>query len=334
MVPTRQICFLVSHGVRILDIAGPMEVFTQANRRGGNYRASFLTVDGESVRSSSGLQLPTHGWATSSARWDTVIIGGADGLARSQVPADLVAAAQHLQARSRRTVSISTGAFILGAAGLLDGRRSTTNRRHLTDLARQFPRTHVVHDQPYVTDRDLFTSAGAGNAIDLSLALIDDDHGGRLARVIADVVTRGDRPLGGNDASASAEGTKVSALRRVIEHVSDDPTRGYSVEELARIGQVSPRHLTRLFHNELGTTPMRYVEDVRLDRARLYLETGHPITRAAELAGFGGSESMRRAFANRLRVSPRQYQRLSSGQPPEQRPLHPPLAGSVGNATL
>lgn len=317
MVPTRQICFLVFPGVRILDLVGPMEVFAEANRRGGAYRVSVLSVDGEGVRCSSGLRLPTHGRATSSARWDTVVIGGADGLARSPVPSDLVAATRHLQARSRRTVSVATGAFVLGAAGLLDGRRSTSDPRHLAELARRFPGTHVVQDQQYVADAGLFTSAGAGSATDLSVALVADDH----------------------DTSVPAEGTAVSALHRVVEHVSNDPTAAYSVEDLAAIGQVSARHLTRLFHDELGTTPMRYVEDVRLDRARLSLEAGHTVTRAAEFAGFGASETMRRAFANRLRVSPLQYQRVSCGRPTEQRRRSAVVAGSVvagsvGNATL
>lgn len=295
-----------------------MEVFAQANRLGGNYNVSILTVDGRDAHSSTGFHISSDGRATDEAQWDTAIIGGRASFPQAPVPDAFVHAAQHLQSRSRRIASICTGAFVLGAAGMLDGKRSTAHKQHLPELARRFPRTHVVSDQLYVGDNGTYTSGGVGSAIDLSLALIGDDEGNELARVIAQSIELYYQLASDHSTDdAPRNSTRASALRLVTDRVAEDPTGTYSAEMLAKVARVSPRHLTRLFRNELGSTPMKHVEDVRFERARAHLANGHSVTRAAELAGFGCSETMRRAFANRLGISPQQYQRQWTSLPPE-----------------
>ena len=312
MAGTHRIGFLVFEDVKMLDVAGPSEVFTEANLYGGDYEISMLTVDRKSVRSSAGIRITADGCALDDQHWDTVLVAGGAPLPGPGVPESLAGAAAHLADRADRIASVCTGAFILGAAGLLAGRRATTHWRHAAELARRHPDTRVEPDLIYVKDETTYTSAGVTAGIDLALALLEDDHGPDLARRVARcLVVYMQRAGGQSQFSSSLIGPapKTSALRAVVDHITADPTGEYSLETIAALARLSPRHLTRLFHDELGTTPAKYVELIRFELAKARLDAGYSVTMAAQLAGFGSSESLRRSFIQHLKISPLRYQR-------------------------
>lgn len=320
MKQARDVGFLVFDDVTMLDVAGPSEVFAEANLSGTKYRVSVLTTDGQDVRASNGMRLGSDGTAFEERHWDTVLVAGGEPFPAKPVPEPLAAAARYLAARTARMAAICTGAFVLGAAGLLDGKHATTHWRHASELARRYPSTSVEPDRIFVRDRDTYTSAGVTAGIDLALSLLEDDHGADVARTVARSLVVYMRRAGGQSqfsAALDAPSPRVPAVQTVIDRVRSDPSGEYTLDVLAAIARVSPRHLSRLFRDELGTTPTRYVELIRLDIAKGRLDAGHSVTKAAELSGFGSSESLRRAFTNRLKMSPQRYQRrfLSTHEP-------------------
>ncbi|RKR75673.1 transcriptional regulator GlxA family with amidase domain [Frondihabitans australicus] len=312
MQRTHEIGFLVFQDVKMLDVAGPSEVFAEANLFGARYRISILTAGGGDVRATTGLRVPADASAFDERRWDTVLVAGGDPYPAKPVSEELIDATRHLAARADRVASICTGAFVLGAAGLLDGKRATTHWRHASELAARHPAAHVEPDRIFVHDQGVYTSAGVSAGIDLALSLVEVDHGADLARSVArSLVVYMQRGGGQSQFSAALEAPEPStpALQAVIDRVRSDPSADYSLDSLARIALVSPRHLSRLFHDEYGSTPARYVESIRVELAKGRLDAGHSVTMAAELSGFGTPEALRRAFVRQLKTSPQRYQR-------------------------
>jgi len=310
---------VVFDGVKLLDIAGPSEVFSEANRMGAHYELTLCSVGKAEVRSSTGMRVPVDADAEETGlRFDTLLVMGGDVFPDHPVGADLRDAVRGLAARSGRVCSICTGAFILADAGVLDGRRATTHWRHTQLLRGRYPKVVVEPDAIFVRDDKVFSSAGVTAGIDLALALLEDDHGDDLARQVAQsLVVFLQRPGGQSQFSPTLQGPRprTPILRAVFDAVAADPAGEHSIPKLAAQASVSPRHLTRLFHEELGTTPAKYVESVRFDSAKAALEGGHTVTGAAQRAGYGSPESLRRAFVSRLGVSPRAYQqRFRSAQ--------------------
>jgi transcriptional regulator GlxA family with amidase domain len=206
--------------------------------------------------------------------------------------------------------SICTGSFILAEAGLLSGRRATTHWRHAALLARAFPDVEVEPDAIFVRDGDVFTSAGVSSGIDLALALVEQDYGSGLVRDVARSLVVYLKRAGGQSQFSvlvEADPPPESALRAATDAVAAAPAADHSVKNLAARASLSTRQLTRLFQSELGQTPARYVETVRVDAARAALDAGRSVGDAAQLAGFGSAETLRRVFVNRLGVSPKAY---------------------------
>ncbi|AUH40039.1 GlxA family transcriptional regulator [Streptomyces sp. CMB-StM0423] len=304
------VVFVMFDGVKTLDVAGPAEVFAEANLAGAAYRLRYVSPSGEPVHSSTGIRMPVEGAAADVTRTDTVVVCGGDRLADRPIETGLVEAIRLLRPLTRRLVSICTGSFALAAAGVLAGRRVTTHWRHAALLAASYPDLEVLPDAIFVEDDGVFTSAGVSAGIDLALGLVEQDQGPDLARTVArNLVMFMQRPGGQSQYSAALElrPPRAPSLRAVVDLVAAEPALDHSAGSLAaRIG-VSPRHLARLFAAELGTTPAKYVEGVRLDHARTLLDAGHTIEQAARQAGFGSAETMRRTFSARLGVSPSQY---------------------------
>ncbi|MFC1412605.1 GlxA family transcriptional regulator [Streptacidiphilus sp. N1-12] len=320
--PPHRVGVVVFDGVKLLDVAGPSEVFSEANRIGTDYRLTLCSVGGRQVASSTGLRIPVDADASSAGLgFDTLLVMGGDALPTRPIDPALRDAVGDLAARSGRVCSICTGAFILAAAGLLDGRRATTHWRHTQLLRRAYPGIAVEPDAIFVRDGRTFTSAGVTAGIDLALALLEDDHGEDTARQVAQsLVVFLQRPGGQSQFSPTLLGPRphTSALRTVFDAVAADPAADHSVPVLAALASLSPRHLTRLFREELGTTPAKYVDAVRFDGAKAALEAGRSVGEAAELAGYGSAETLRRAFVSHLGVSPRTYQqRFRSAQRPD-----------------
>jgi transcriptional regulator GlxA family with amidase domain len=285
-------------------------VFSEANLHGADYRLSIVSVDGAAVSSSIGMTVPADSSADASIAFDTVLISGGDVFPDHPVDPVLADAARTLAARAGRVASICTGAFILGAAGLLDGKRATTHWRHTTELARRHPSTQVEPDAIYVKDGKTYSSAGVTAGIDLALALLEEDRGPDIARIVAQsLVVYMQRAGGQSQFSASLQGPvpQIPLLRLVMNAVQADPTADHSLPALASRVHVSPRHLTRMFRSELDTTPTKYVELIRFDLAKALLDSGRNATEAAEASGFPSYEALRRAFARHLGISPTRY---------------------------
>ncbi|MFJ2393869.1 GlxA family transcriptional regulator [Streptomyces sp. NPDC087843] len=307
-----RVVILVYDGVKLLDVAGPAEVFAEANRLGTDYRIALLSTTGADVASSIGIRVAVDGSPTSEPAPDTFVMPGGDIYPRTPVTPDLVEAAADLAVRSGRVASVCSGAFVLGAAGLLDGKRATTHWKVAGELAARYPKTRVEPDSIYVRDGTTYTSAGVSAGIDLALALVEEDHGPDLSRDVARaLVVYLQRAGGQSQFSAPLQGPppRSPALRSVVDLVMGDPGGNHSLDELARHLHLSARHLTRLFREEMSTTPARYVESIRFDIAKALLDQGHTATQAAARAGFPSYESLRRVFARELSISPAAYQR-------------------------
>src|SRR5262245_4094180 len=227
MTRDRHVVFVMFDGMKMLDMAGPAEVFAEANRLGGAYRLSRVSPDGKPVATSVGIPVPADGTAEEVPDPDTTVVVGGDLLVGAPIPADLVAAVRDLHPRGRRLVSICTGSFILAAAGLLSGRRATTHWRHAGLLARGYPDVRVEADALFVEDDGIFTSAGVSAGIDLALALVEHDHGPDLARDVArNLVMFMQRPGGQSQFSAPlrVRPAHTPTLRTVVDLVSAQPS--------------------------------------------------------------------------------------------------------------
>ncbi|MEV4294102.1 GlxA family transcriptional regulator [Microbispora rosea] len=309
--PPHDVAFLVFDGVKLLDVSGPAEVFAEANRAGADYRLRFVSPDGEAVTTSIGTRLQVAGTAANASCFDTLIVAGGDRLVDRPIEAPLLDAVRQLASGAGRVASVCTGAFVLARAGLLDGRRATTHWRHAALLGRAFPAVEVLPDAIYVADGDVFTSAGVSAGMDLTLALVESDHGPRLARSIArELVLYLQRPGGQSQYSAPLRAPipQQPVLKAAVDAIVSDPAADHTVESLAARAGVTARHLRRQFAADLGISPSRFVEQMRLDRARALLDEGHNVSESARLAGFGSTETFRRVFTREYGVPPSRHQ--------------------------
>jgi transcriptional regulator GlxA family with amidase domain len=307
---SRVVVIVVFDDVTMLDVAGAGEVFAEANRFGADYRLKIASVDGRDVTTSIGTRLGVTDALSSIEHADTVMVAGSDNLPRRPIDPALVEAVKSVACRTRRLASICTGSFVLAQAGLLNGRRATTHWHDARLLARAFPDVIVEPDAIFVRDGEIFTSAGVSSGIDLALALVEMDHGTELVRDVARWLVVYLKRAGGQSqfsALVEAEPPPQSALRVVVQAIAADPAADHSVRALAARASLSTRQLTRLFRSELGTTPAGYVEMVRIDAARAALDAGHAVSDTAHFAGFGSTETLRRAFVEHLGVSPKAY---------------------------
>lgn len=309
-VGSRVVVIVVFDGVTMLDVAGAGEVFAEANRFGADYRIKVASVDGRDVTTSIGTRLGATDAIASIESADTVLVAGSDELPRRAIDPEVVEAVRSLSARTRRMASICTGSFILAQAGLLNGRRATTHWHDARLFARAFPDITVEPDAIFVRDGNVYTSAGISSGIDLALALVEMDHGTDLVREVARWLVVYLKRAGGQSQFSvlvEADPPPKSPLRAVTDAIAADPAANHNVKTLAAQASLSTRQLTRLFQAELGTTPARYVEMVRIDVARAALDAGRTVADTARVAGFGSSESLRRVFAGHLGVSPKAY---------------------------
>lgn len=312
----RSVGILVFDGVTLLDVAGPAEVFSRAvaaarTRASGHrhYQVLYLSSAGGSVVTSSGLTLSGTMPVADSPALDLLLVPGADDLPHRPYDPTLLDAVRRASERARLVASVCTGAFLLAELGLLDGRRVTTHWKDADLLASRYPSLDVDRDVIHAQDGRFLTSAGVSTGIDLALHLVELDFGADMTRDIArDVVVYMQRPGGQSQFSAALRHPSAHAdrLRAVTEHVQSDPAH-HTLTTMADLASVSPRHLTRLFRDALGTTPARWLEEVRLDQACRLILDGHTVTDSARASGFGTDENLRRAFARNLGCTPSQY---------------------------
>jgi transcriptional regulator GlxA family with amidase domain len=304
------VVIVVFDEVTLLDVAGAAEVFVEANRFGADYQLKIASMDGYDVTSSIGTRLGVTDSISAIESADTVLVAGSDDLPRRPIDPALVDAIRSISTRTRRMASICTGSFILAQAGLLRGRRATTHWHDARLFARAFPDVTVEPDAIFVRDGDIFTSAGVSSGIDLALALVEMDYGTELVREVARWLVVYLKRAGGQSQFSvlvEADPPPQSPLRAATDAVAADPAANHSVKSLAVRASLSTRQLTRLFQSELGMSPARYVELVRIDCARGALESGRSVAETAGVAGFGSSETLRRVFVNHLGISPKAY---------------------------
>lgn len=303
---------LLYDGVQSLDVTGPVEALAVANALGARYRVFQASTTGRDVVTLSGVRFGVDGPVdVVPERVDTLIVPGASHWQTSVFDAELVAAIGALDLRSERTVSIGSGAFLLAESGRLDGRRVSTHWDLTHDLSRRFPFVHVDESALFVTDGKYVSSAGVAAAIDMTLALIEDDHtahlAGEVARRLVVFMARPGRQAQLSVRLQTRPPTNAS-LRAVLDAIIADPAGDHSVPALAARAGVSPRHLGRMFTSEVGLTPMRYVDRVRLEAACAMLMQGRtPMDRVAQRCGIGSTESLRRLFRRELGLTPSDY---------------------------
>jgi transcriptional regulator GlxA family with amidase domain len=298
-------------GASVLDIAGPVEVFEGARLAGGDYRVRVASVGGVPVRATAGLRLDAEDLARIEGPVDTLLVVGGWGADLAAGDEELLGHLRRLAGTARRVSGVCTGSMVLAAAGLLDGRRATTHWAFCAELARRHPAVEVVPDAIFVNEGGVATSAGVTAGIDLALALVADDHGQEMARLIARwLVVFLQRPGGQSQFSVRAQVPSVRSdgLRVLLDAIAADPAANWTVAEMARHALMSPRHLARVFPREIGLPPAQYVERARVESAATLLDSGdEPLDVVARRSGFGSAETLRRAFLRVFGVPPGGY---------------------------
>ncbi|WP_410171916.1 GlxA family transcriptional regulator [Amycolatopsis heterodermiae] len=302
MIEARRVLVVAYDNAQILDVANPCAAFEIANRHGAGppYRLELATPKGDQVRSSAGIALSgARRLASLTGRIDTMVVVGGYGTRAAMTDEGLLTQLQRLAPRSRRIASVCTGAFVLAAAGLLDGRRATTHWNWGQLMASVFPAVTVDVAPLYVRDGNVYTSAGVTSALDLSLALIEEDHGPTLARDVArEMVAYLHRPADQAQIStflAPPPGDRV--VRDLTAYITAHLAEDLSPPALAARAGITTRHLTRLFTGQLGATPARAVRATRAEAAA-HLVRGSELSLAAvaRRCGFRSAETLRQAF--------------------------------------
>jgi transcriptional regulator GlxA family with amidase domain len=296
--------FLVYPDCSLMGLA-VSSVFEVANAMSGrsHYEMEFVSETGGPIRSSPGLVIETKRIGERS--FDTLIVDGANTPSRASE--NIVAYLKASAKRTRRIAATCTGAFVLGDAGLLDGKRATTHWLYAKDLQTRFPKSRVDEDRIFIRDGKVWTSAGMTAGIDLALSLVEDDFGAEVARSVARKLVLYHRRQGGQSQFSELLelAPKSDRIQRALEYAKRNLNSALTVNTLAEAAHLSPRQFSRAFRAETGQSPAKAIEALRVEAARLMMEeTRHPVDDVARLTGFADRSRMRRAF---LRVL---------GQPP------------------
>jgi transcriptional regulator GlxA family with amidase domain len=323
------VLILVYPDVQSLDFTGPLEVFTGAHqllqlreRPAGGYRVRLVSADGAPLCTSSGLAIVPHASLREvGGPVDTLLVAGGHGCMEAARDPALIDWLAQTAGGARRVASVCTGAFLLARAGLLDGRRATTHWASAAELARRHPAVRVDPEPIFLRDGPVWTSAGVTAGMDLALALVEEDTDRELALTIARHLVLFLRRPGGQSqfsVTLSAQEPGREPLREVQRFAVEHPAADLSVEAMAARAHMSPRHFARSFRAEVGITPARYVERVRVEAARRRLEeTTQPIGAVASACGFGTPETLRRVLLRTLGVAPAEYRRRFQSAPGE-----------------
>lgn len=315
----KSITILVYEEFGFLDVVGPADVFTIANQRAGRtlYKLQVTAVGRKrSVQAESGMRLCVDSDIGDVMRTHTLLIAGGNGYSRALGHRRTIAETIRLARSARRVVSICTGAFLLAEAGLLDGRRATTHWAHAAEMASAYPAIDVVPDELFVASGKFVTAAGIAAGIDLALALIADDHGTELARATSQRMVLYLNRVGGQSQFSERFDTQTKPADRfdkLLASVAGNPVGNLTNAALAERLSISERHFVRLFRTRTGTTPARWVERIRIDKARERLEqSSDSIESVAAASGFASVETMRQAFLRVVGVAPGDYRKHHS----------------------
>lgn len=310
-----KVALVIHPGVQALDVAGPIDVFAEANAfigKDDRYETTLVARDRTPLRASNNMWLvPDLSFEEASGPFDLMLVAGGPDLPFTDPDQDMMRWLRAVPTRVAVYGSICTGAFALGHAGLLAGRRVTTHWQNAARLATSFPAARVEPDLIHVSDGPLITSAGVTAGIDLALALVRDRHGPAVAVAVAKrLVVVAQRQGGQSQFSPylSAPADPLSPIARLQDHVMRNIGKRHTLRSLADAIGMSPRNLARQFVRETGITPHEFVERGRVDTARMLLEGTHlPLKSVAFDCGFPTPDRMRAVFVDRLGVTPAQY---------------------------
>lgn len=342
----RTVVVPVYDGVDLLDLAGPLEVFTAADRVAGGGQYSLLVVAPApgAIHTFTGVSLNVDSsFGAVPSEFDTLLVPGgaqigAAGRVEPVIDPSVVAAVRDLAPRARRVASVCTGGHVLAAAGLLDGRRATTHWATAPRLRDDHPTVSVDADPVFLRDGNVWTSAGLTSGIDLALALVADDVGDDVARAVARWLVVFLRRPGGQaqysvalTREAAAPGPVRELQAWMHEHLDED----LSVPALAARMSMSVRHFSRVFAREAGCSPAEYVAAVRLESARRHLEQdGQPLRVVARTCGYGSVDALRRAFRASGTTATRHRAQFATAAPAGPfRTGHPPPAARPEEST-
>jgi len=320
---TRRVVFIAAPGTEILDLVGPLQVFARAAEMFGKqnpksppiYSVEVITTSlRASVMTNCGLRLGAHNtFRKVRGEIDTLLVAGGSAIENDEINPELVKWLKKVAGRVRRIGSVCTGAMLLARAGLLDGRNATTHWNWCALLAKRCPQADVDPNPIFVCDGNVYTSAGVTAGMDLALALVEEDHGSRLALQVARNLVLYLRRSGGQSqfsAALSMQLTDRKPLRELESWVLDNLNKALNVEVLAKRVAMSPRNFARVFIKEMKTTPAKFVERLRVEAARRRLEESrNSLETIADECGFGNVNSMRNIFQRTLRIAPGQYRR-------------------------
>lgn len=308
-------------GMELLGVRDILEMANEIARRADQplpYLVELATIDGSDIELWAGTRLgPVRNLSTTRVEVDTLIVIGGPVAHEAAEDAALTAAVARVARRARRTVGVCTGSFILASAGLLEGRRATTHWLMTEEFATRHPNVAVETEPIFIQDGAVCTSAGVTSGFDLLLALVEADIGPEVARSIAQLLVLYLRRTG-NQAQFStqlaAQLPQREPMRELLQYIAENPDADLSLTTLAARVTMSPRHFARVFTAEVGCSPGRYVDRVRLETARRLLESDNrDLDVIARAAGFGNQQGMRRAFTLALGVTPAEYRRRFGG---------------------
>jgi transcriptional regulator GlxA family with amidase domain len=316
--PGRRCIFIVYDGFELIDLSGPAAVFSAANTllRSARYGIVAASPGGGSVASSCGISVDSLGIDRLRLRsGDTVLAMGADRIALTAAIGE-PAIARVMRAASKRAErygSVCAGTFLLGACGLLRGKRVTTHWKGCERLAAFVADARVEPDALYVVDGRLWTSAGATTGVDMALAMVESDHGAALMGAVAKhLVVYAHRPGHQSQFSSLLEAQTAAdgAFSELIAWMARNADRAIKVAEMAARVKMPERSFYRKFTDATGVAPAKYLEALRLEGAKRYLEAGAPAKAVAQRAGFRSESAFRAAFAARYGISPAHHQRM------------------------
>ncbi len=311
----QSVAIAIFPGVQALDVAGPFDVFAEANRfiaPDKRYEITLLAADAGTMRASNGMSLSADETFERGRRsFDLALVAGGPGLPEQPPDERLVDWLGTVAAGCARYGSICTGAFALGHAGLLDERNVTTHWQHAAQLATQFPKALVDFDRIYLRDDRLVTSAGVTAGVDLSLALVAEDHGAHIALAVAKRLVVFSQRQGGQSQFSpylTAPADETSSVAKVQAHVMAHISESFTVKQLADVAGMSARNFARVFVQETNVTPHEFIERARMDAARKLLESSAlALKTVAYDCGFGTADRMRIIFTKRIGATPKQY---------------------------
>ena len=314
-MPVQRIAIVIHEGVQALDVAGPNDVFAEANAyvaTEDRYETLLIAADRRPLRASNNMQIVADlGFDEAVDGFDILLVAGGPTLPDAAPDPKLMNWLRLAPDRAKTYGSVCTGAFALGHAGLLDGHRVTTHWQNAQKLAALFPAAHIEQDLIYLRDGRLVTSAGVTAGIDLALALVGQQHGPDVALKVAKrLVVVAQRQGGQSQFSPylTATADPASPIARIQDYVRSNLAGRHTLKSLAAEVGMSSRNLARHFVQEAGITPHEFVERARIDAARMLLEGSDRALKAvAHDCGFGTADRMRIVFSERLGVTPAQY---------------------------